>query len=160
MNTKSKQRGVVLIEVVIASSILVIIASGLVAANIVYIKTASFTLSSTKATLLAQEGVEAVKYIRTSGWDTSVGALSTGSKHYLSFATSTFWTTTTTEEIFDEKFYRSFVVEDVLRDVNDDIASSGTLDPNTKKLTVGVSWFGNTGTTTKEIETYITNFLE
>jgi len=159
MKNRSKESGVVLVEAIVVASILLIVATGLIFANIAYITSASFTLSSTKATFLAQEGVEVVKYIRTSGWEDGIENLTDGTTYYLSFS-PTAWATTTTQEIVDGKFYRSFVVEEVLRDVNDDIASSGTADSNTKKLTVDVSWLGKTGTTTRTIQTYITNFLE
>ena len=155
-----RQKGIVMIEVVIVVSILGVVTVGLIFANIIYLKTASFTLASTKATLLAQEGVEAVKYIRSGGWDTKIGALTSGETYYLSFSTSTMWSSTTTEEVIDGRFFRSFVIEDVDRDADDDIASVGTNDPYTKNLTVSVSWPGATGTTTKQIETYITNFIE
>jgi len=156
MKSRSKQKGIVLVEVVVVVSILLIIITGLIFANIAYIKSASYTLKSTKATFLAQEGVEAVKYLRSFGWDTlpSVGVI-----QYLTFDTTAGWTATTSEEKIGD-FYRYFILENVNRDGNDDIASSGTLDPNTKKLTINVSWPGATGTTTREIQTYITNFLE
>ena len=159
MEKRATQKGIVLIEVVIVVAILLMVATGLIFANVVYIKTGSFTLSSTKATLLAQEGVEAVKYIRTSGWDSNIDSLTTGTTYYLAFEPSA-WSATSTEEVIDGKFFRSFVLDNVDRDSDSDIASSGTLDSNTKKLTVSVSWVGMTGTTTKQIETYITNFLE
>lgn len=157
---KKNHKGIVMIEVVIVVSILGIVTVGLIFANIIYLKTASFTLASTKATLLAQEGVEAVKYIRSGGWDTKIGTLTSGATYYLSFSTSTMWSSTTTEEVIDGRFLRSFVIEDVDRDADDDIAQTGTNDPDTKSLTVSVSWPGATGTTTKQIETYITNFIE
>jgi len=51
------------------------------------------------------------------------------------------------------------VVEDVGRDGNDDIvASGGTPDPNTKKVTATVSWTESTQSKQVVLTTYITNF--
>lgn len=151
-------KGIVLTEVVVVVSILLLIITSLIFANVTYLKTSSYILKSTEATFLAQEGIEAVKYIRSSGWENITG-LSTGDKHYLSYATTTGWSATSTPE-FVGVFSRSFSLEKGYRDSDQDIATSGTEDPNTRKLTVSVVWNGVTGTSTKEISTYITNFLE
>lgn len=158
MYSDDTQKGIVLIEVVIAAAILLIISTGLIFANIAYIKSSSYTLASTKATFLAQEGVEAVKYIRSSGWE-EFTTIPEDTPQYLSFTPSA-WATTTPEEVIDGKFYRSFVVESVSRDANDDITTTGTDDPNSKKVTVNVSWRATTGTTTHAVATYITNLFD
>ena len=52
---------------------------------------------------------------------------------------------------------RDAQVNSVNRDINDDISTTGTLDPGTLKITSEVSWFDRGGTTTKVFETYITD---
>ena len=66
-------------------------------------------------------------------------------------------TTITPQEIDD--FTRSFKIGDVYRDVNDDIADSGTLDPGTKKFDFEISWTDSRGTSRRALSTYFTDFF-
>jgi len=65
---------------------------------------------------------------------------------------------TTTPEIVDGVFWRTVRVYEVMRDMNDDIVSSGgTIDPDTLLLRSDVSWDWRGATSTTGYSAYITN---
>ncbi|MCA9363811.1 hypothetical protein KC727_01170 [Candidatus Kaiserbacteria bacterium] len=91
----------------------------------------------TQALYLAEEGLEMVKFIRDVEWDTIAG-LTDGATYYLSVSGVSVVVSGTPETI--GIFSRSFVVEPVERNADDDIVASGTDDDDSKYVTVTVSW--------------------
>jgi len=153
----SLKRGVSLVEVLIGAFILTIFVTALVIAFQSFLTHSFATVPETQATFLAEEGIEAVKMIRDSGWS-NITALTAGTPYYLHFGTD--WTASPTEE-YVGIFQRTFIIENVGRNASKDIVvSGGTDDSNTKKITVNVSWSKNSATSTKSIATYITNIHE
>ena len=153
------KKGMSLVEVLVAIFIFTIILSSLILISNMYLSGAGDNLKITQAAYLAEEGIEAVKTIRDSGW-ANISSLNSGQTYYLYFNTVS-WQATTTK-IYSDSFLRSFILEDVKRDPSTkDISDSGVFDSNdkTKKLTVFVSWPGKTGTTTKSLKTYITDIV-
>ncbi|MCI5108291.1 MAG: prepilin-type N-terminal cleavage/methylation domain-containing protein [Candidatus Pacebacteria bacterium] len=145
MNTN---RGISLIELLIGASILTIVMVALVVVFQSFLVNSFTSVEKVQGALLAEEGIEAVKSIRDNDW----GNLSDGT-HYLTFSSD--WSFTETPETIGI-FSRTVLIEGAYRDVADDLASSGTSDPDTKKITVTVNWSAGTET----IETYITNIHE
>lgn len=107
---------------------------------------------------LLEEGVEALKIFRDLSYTNNFSKLSTSTPYYYQWA-GTNWATSTTNILIDGKFERSFTLADVQRDANSDISSVGAYDPDTKLATVSVSWSDASGTTTRSIQTYITNIF-
>lgn len=161
MNKKTSKykEGFGLLEVVIGITIISISIFSLIAVAQITSRVSNQNSRSIKASFLLEEGLEAVKTIRDSGWTANIDSLSIGTDYYLEF-NGTNWQTTGSNVFIDNVFERKFVVGDVYRDANDDIVSAGTLDLNAKKLTVFVSWRERSATTTKNISTYITNFFD
>ncbi|MDD4803790.1 MAG: hypothetical protein PHN69_01320 [Candidatus Pacebacteria bacterium] len=163
MNKKTKEKlnikkGIGLVEVLVAVFIFTIILSSLILISNMYLSGAGDNLKLTQAAYLAEEGVEAVKVIRDNSW-TNISDITPGQSHYLYFSTaSSTWQATTTI-IHTDDFIRSFILEEVKRNIDGDISDSGDIDLKTKKLTVSVSWFGKTGETTKSLKTYITDIV-
>ncbi len=151
-------RGFGLIEMIIGSAIL----------SIALLSVSNFFRSTNRASTLTQaavqgdylleEGIETVKLFRDAGYASGLGKLSTTTNYYFSW-NGTSWATTTVDTLIDGKFERKLAVTDVKRDVNSDTASSGTYDPDTKLVTVSVSWRDYMGTTTRSIQTYVTNIF-
>ncbi len=112
-----------------------------------------------KGSFLLEEGLETMRFMRDGGWDANIATLSTTSVYQL-YWTGTTWQATTTPQVIDGLFYRTLSISDVRRDGNDDIASVGTYDPNTKRIDVSVAWLARTGTTTKTASTYLTDLFE
>lgn len=152
-------RGSLLVEVVIGAAIILVLILSLSAAFTVYLKTALLDTHKIQATSLAEEGLEAMRFIRDSGWS-NLTAFPVGSPVYLDF-TGTSWvaTTSVSKMYIDSVFVRTVTVDQVLRDSGNKIASSGTVDANTKKITVSVSWREGDATSTKTLATYLTNIF-
>lgn len=148
----NKKYGMSLVEVVIAAAIILLISAALVAGNLAYIKTASINLKTTKAIYLLEEGVEVVNYLKNQSWN-NLGSVGT---NYFLFWTGSAWVATTSPIVIDQLYTRKFLTETVNRDVNQDIVTvGGTLDINTRKLTVTVDWLSNNGQETKSLISYV-----
>lgn len=87
-----------------------------------------------EALLYAEEGMEAVRNIRDRNYLDLVAGT-----YGLSFTADT-WSLVAAPETIDAYYQRTVLIEDVYRDGAGDIAASGTLDPETKKITVSVTW--------------------
>lgn len=155
---KCHSKGFGLIEIVIGSTILTV---SLIAISTYFQKSLQLSQDSRKtvqASFLLEEGVEVAKFFRDTSWQ-NISGLTAGTSYYLQFD-GTKWATTSSNVFVDGVFERKLIIDNVARDANDDIVSSGgTDDPDTKKATVSVSWLGRNGTTTKSISTYVTNIF-
>lgn len=125
---------------------------------VLYVKISFSNPSVFQASFLAEEGVEAVKFMRDSSWTTNIAPLSTAIYYTLIFDGTT-WGVTTTPYLIDNQFDRRVSVTDVFRDISGDIASGGTPDLNTKQVLVEVSWLKDNSTTTRKITTYVSNIF-
>lgn len=112
------------------------------------------SLQETQANFLLEEGSEVVRSFRDGGW-VNISNLSTTTTYYLAYGST--WATTTTASTIDNIFTRTITVSDVKRDVNDDIAASGTSDSGTKKISVALSWSNGIATSTKTVQFYLTD---
>lgn len=150
-------KGLSLVEVVIATSIIVAAFLSLVAVYNIYLSRTKINIQNLKAVYLAEEGIEAVKYLRDQSWSTNIVTLNTSTNYYFAFENG-YWKATTTNTFIDNTYERKFILQNVNRDVTDDIVSNGgTVDSGTRLLTVSVSWFYKGATTTKSIATYVTD---
>lgn len=119
------------------------------------------TTRSIQSGFLLEEGIEAVKILRDTSWATNIKPLTPGIKYYLLWTGST-WSTTTQPQVIETVFTRSFTLSSVNRDGSDNIvASGGSPDAGTMKVVVDVAWTSkaNRATSTKSVETYITNLF-
>jgi len=154
-----KSFGFSLVEVVVAVSIAAISILSVWKVYNLFIKISISNPSLFQASFLAEEGVEALKFMRDSGWSSNITPLSSSVPYTLVFNGSK-WTTTTSVVYIDNKFDRRLIVSDVYRDVFGNIGETGSLDPDRKKVLVTVSWKKDTSTTTKEITTYVSNIFK
>ncbi len=153
----SFKKGVSLVEVVIAASIISIATVTLFASFGLIQSFALRNTNSIKAALLLEQGAEELRLMRDASWTTYISPISSGTTYRFATSTAT-WTATTTVLLIDNKFDRSFVLSDVYRDSNYSVVSSGgTLDTGSKKITISVAWREGNATTTKTLETYLFN---
>jgi hypothetical protein len=152
-------KGFGMVEAVISVSIaasFILILSG---ANFAYSTLAYGQSNKIQASFLAEEAIEAVKFLRDESWDTNIAPLTPNTNYFPTF-TGTDWTldiATSTIGIFERKV----VFQSVFRDANDNIvASGGTVDPDSRLLTVTVSWQEKGNTYTKVLFAYITDLFE
>ena len=156
------KRGTGLVEILVAVFIFTVVLGSLIYASNLYLSGAGDNLKSAKAAYLAQEGIEAVRIMRDASWTNISQLTASTTTYYFSWNTSSTtnktWATTTIATTTDS-FTRTFKVYSVYRDANGRIVTSGTLDANTRKVTVSVAWLSKIGTTTKSISTYLANIL-
>ena len=153
----NKGRGFGLIEVVFGSAIISLTLFGILSVAKNSLRVTDYALRSAQSGYLILEGAEAVRAMRDVNW-INISGLTTATTYYLTFSTETNrFATTSVNTLVDGIFERSFTLADVFRNGSDDIASSGTNDPGTKKITVNVSWFNRNSTTTKTVDFYLTN---
>ena len=135
-------KGLSLVEVVIASAIILAAVLVLLGVHSLYLKVALSNSNTVKAAYLAEEGIENVRFLRDSGWTTNISNL-----------------TSTTTSV--DGFVRVVTLATVRRDASGDIVTSGgSIDANTKLVTSSISWWSVTATTTKSISTYLTDIYD
>lgn len=162
---KFRNNGFTLIEVLIACFIISVTTLTLMSAASKGIELSSRALRQAQASMITEEGVEAVKAIRDADWS-NISSLTLNTNYYLSFNTgSNTWSLSTTPSVnpatpIDGRFTRAIVFSAVYRDGNDDIVASGsTPDSGTKRVTVSTSWQSSGETISKDIVFYISDIF-
>lgn len=153
--SKNRKTGLALVEVVIGTAI---ISAAILAASTAYSTYVSYALRhqrSVQAIYLIGEEIEAVTFLRDKGWTENIATLSNDVTYYIIW--DSYWKATTTPQYVDGQFLRMFSLSAVYRDGQDRIASSGTLDPDTRLVTASISYVDGKATTTDTMSTYITN---
>lgn len=152
-----------LVEIVIASAIISVSIFSLSAMAVIGSRLQSQSLEKIRANFLAEEGIEAMRFLRDKSWNTNLAPLNPGTNYYLSFASSTSrWSVgSVAVPRIDSFFERTITVESVFRDSNDDIVLlGGTNDPDTKKITGIVSWQERNATSTAQLSTYLSDTFD
>ena len=156
-NQSTTRRGVTSLEVVMAVSIAGVIIA--YAGNVIaqFVSSARDVTSQTQALYLAEEGLELIRFIRDEDWS-DITSLPLATTRYLNITATDIEPSTSPEIIGD--FTRSFQVTNVYRNSStDDIVASTTggsvADPDSKYVTVSVSW--DTPTTTVSLTSILTN---
>jgi type II secretory pathway pseudopilin PulG len=129
--------GVTAVEMLVGMSILAVMFTAVSFSIMQFINTGRNVAERTQALFLAEEAIEMVRYIRDAEWE-HIEELNDGTTYYLAVTGGTIGTTTVPEVIGE--YTRSFVIESVERNANDDIVVSGTPDPSSKYVTATVSW--------------------
>ncbi len=161
---KRHDRGIGLVEVVIGAAIVSASLVGIIQAFSLYVQAGFEGTNRVKATALAEEGIEATRFLRDQGFS-SFAALTTGTPYRLSFASNT-WQATTSNTFIDGKFDRVVVIDSAYRRTSDqDIVASTSpdtkaLDANARKITVTVSWMARAATSSVVLSTYMTDLFD
>src|SRR3989344_2907801 len=152
------KNGFGLLEIVIAVSIISGTIFSLSYVFIISHRLEAISSDKVRANFLAEEGLEAMRFLRDKSWNTNLSGLSVDTTYYLSFATTTStWSVVTNgPALIDGLYMRTINVAAVERDASDDIVSSGgTVDPDSKKISVTMAWSGRGATSTVTISTYL-----
>jgi len=146
--------GLSILELVVAVAVITIFLSAIVFSFNSFLKLSSYNIKRVKAIYLAEETIEAVRFLKTADWESNIAPLNSGQDYFLNFTGAT-WQIVSAGNMIGE-FERKFMLQDVLRDVAGRIVEQGgNLDSETKKLTASVSWLSSNATTTKSVVTYI-----
>lgn len=154
--------GMSLVEVVVGVSIITLVLALSIAGTSHFFSVGKKTVDRVAATYLAQEGVEAVRFMRDANW-AQITALPVNTPQYIAVGTSTI-TSTTTPEIING-FARTLFIRDVYRATSgDDIVASTSavgkaLDPGTKLVEVTVSATNGSGVSVM-LGAYLTNLRD
>lgn len=156
----NNKKGFTLIEVLVACSIMSLITISVMSAATKGIELSSRSLRQVQASLLLEEGAEAVKAIRDNNWST-ISNLNVDTNYYLSFDvnTNTWVLLDNPVEVIDGIFTRVVVFSEVYRNNNDDISESGNLDEGSKRVKVTVSWTSSGNLISKNINFYLINIF-
>ena len=111
-----------------------------------------------QASFLLEEGAEAMRILRDNDWDNidSV-ALSISATYYIDFTGGTWALATIVSPV--GIFTRTVTVGDVYRDANDDIATSGTLDSQTRLINIEVAWSNGAKALNKKLSFYLSDIF-
>ncbi len=157
---RSRGRGFGLVEVVVGAAIIAGLVVGGASALARLTRTAQVTWQESRASWWLEEGAEAVRWWRDAAW-ANVSDLQPGTRYYLTWSGSNFATSTTATPL-NPIFTRWLETAEVYRDGNGDVVSSGgTLDPETRFITLAVEWSDFTGgLRTKNLSFYLTNLFD
>ncbi len=105
--------------------------------------------------LLAEDGIEAMRALRDESWANNIDAHDEGTDHYISLESGK-WKIGDTAVPPVGQYSRFVVIEPVLRNAQDKISASGTADPGTRKVAVRVT----KDTRTVSLVSYLTDFQQ
>lgn len=154
------QKGIGLIEIIIAIAILSLAFFSIFQTSIFYLRAMGKIEKELKGGYLTQEAVEAVRSFRkekTWSGPNGVNSLTAGANYFPQY-TAGEWLMISGEETIDGIYTRRAVLDRVSRDANDDIESvfnPANEDINTRKITAETSW--DSGAKKVDLVTYITN---
>jgi Tfp pilus assembly protein PilV len=152
--------GFSLLEIFITIAIAVILIPGAYAMMSASIRLTTTSLHDVEAAFLSDEGAEAVRMIRNEGWTANIANKIYGTTYYPVLSGSSWSLTTANPGLINNRYTRTVVFASVSRDVNGDIVSSGgTLDPDTRQITVTTSWSERGHAKSVVVQAYITNYF-
>ncbi len=148
-----------MVEILITSAIILLTVLTLLGTHALYLRSALANTDSLKATYLAQEGLEAARFLRDVSWENQIEGRALGTNYYAGLVSGAWALSTTVSSI--ENFSRTIVFNQVGRNASGDIvANGGTVDPNTKLVTATVSWSQNGSQKSVSLSTYLTNLYD
>lgn len=123
-----------LVEILLGLAIFAVFSAGVFYLSIDSLDTNIKHQNENEALLYAQEGLEAARMIRNKNFTYLVNG------EYGLSSTGSTWDFITSPETINDFYTRTITVEDAYRDENGNIAESGTVDTNVKKITSRVDW--------------------
>ena len=139
MNNRTCLRGVGVIEIIAATAIAAIFFTAMYELLIFSLRTVDKGVRQVEATYLSQEGVEAVRFMKNETWATNIAPLVNGTTYYPVISGNEWTLSTTNPGPINGVYTRTAIFEAVNRDASDDISAVGTLDSDTRNLTVRVA---------------------
>lgn len=136
----SSSKGISIVEIIIAAGIIAVSIVGIVGAIQIYLTIVYQNAREAQAVLLLDETAEALQYMRDSGYQTYIGSRTLG-ESYSVFWNGTGYELATSTISLTYDMTRTVVFEEVRRDGSDQITESGgTIDEDTRKAVVTISW--------------------
>ena len=157
------KKGISLIEILVAVSIIAVTLTSLLGLASFSLKTTMLVKETNQANNIAQEMMEQIRNLRDgTSWNVDgVGTLTAGINYYIQkVGDPAQWQALSgTETVYG--FTKKAVFENVMRDGSDNIVEAGGInDADTRKVTVTVSWQERGRTHSTELITYLTNWRQ
>lgn len=155
MKQVNLQKGFTVVEIILSVIVFFIFSSGAVAIVLQGLDANRLGREQTIATEYATEGLEAVWSIKNQSYSSLISTPSAG----LARSIAGTWLFSGTSNVLN-KYTRTITIADVQRDGSGNIvASGGTNDPDTRKITSTVSWSVTPGRNDSVVlSTYLTNW--
>jgi len=148
-----KNRGFTVIEILVAIFIIGLTLTSLFSLYGISLKTTTQNKNKIAALNLASENLEITRAIRDDNWN-NIASLTMGTNYHLNKNDSNKWIFIQGAET-QKGFTRKVIIDNVSRDTNDNIVTSGGVnDLNTKKITSITTWQDQNITLTA----YLTNW--
>lgn len=148
-----KETGQNLIEVMLALALFLILIGGSAILAFRYLKTFQAVHDLTEVQSVVKESFEAVQGVVYQNWS----SLQDG--NYGLSSASGQWQLQSSPDTIDNKYIRTVTVSSVVRDASCQIiAAGGTADPDTKLVTVNISWPDEGLTQNKSFQQYFTSW--
>jgi len=157
LSNKKNQKGSLLVEIVIVAGIIVGSLVAILGLAAFFLTTSQIVQQTSQATALAQETLEIARNVRDgAGW---AAIITGGPYHPEQSGSPAAWILASGAEVVGN-FTRQIMFEGVYRDASDNISSSGTLDPDTIKAIVQVTWQERERNHQVEFSAYFTNWQQ
>jgi hypothetical protein len=155
-----KRFGFGLVEIIVGAAIFTTSIIGLTLIARFTLESSRTYLHSVQAGLLLEEGIEAVKIIRDTGWSANIATQPLATDLYLILSGGTWDLTAAPQPQIDGIFDRTIQINEVRRDsgTDDIVSSGGTIDSDTLSVTIYVSWQDRTAHS-ETVTAYITNLF-
>jgi type II secretory pathway pseudopilin PulG len=135
-------RGVTVVEVMVSLFIMLLVFTFVGQTFTLFFRAQERALQHTQALFFAEEGIEILKYIRDDDW-MEIDSRTVGTRYYLSVASTTVGITTT-PEVIDGRYTRSFILRSGYRSASNDLvpstASGASIDGDTYIVESYVAW--------------------
>lgn len=133
-------KGMSIVEIVIASAIIAVCVTGIVGAIQIYLKIVYQNSRQSQAVLLLSEAAEALQFLKDESYSAQISNKTPGTNYYLLWNGSDYELKTTPVSL-PFGIVRKINFEEVRRDSTDQIVSSGgTVDSQTKKAIIEITW--------------------
>lgn len=137
---KYSTKGLSIVEIIIASAIIAVCITGIVGAIQIYLKIVHQNAREAQAVLLLDETSEALQYLRDQSYDTYIFQPVLNTTHTIMW-NGTGYELSTSTILLPYDMTRTVSFQEIRRDSSDDIVSSGgTVDPDTRKAVITISW--------------------
>jgi hypothetical protein len=139
-------RGLSVIEIIVAAAIIVTLVTGAAGAWQLNLRLSNSGIQQSQAAIIVEETAEILQLLRDDSWSRHISPLSLNTTYQLAWSNNKY-SITQAQTLIQNSYVRTITLASVNRDSNDNItASGGTLDVNTKKVTVSVFLVGATST--------------
>lgn len=135
-----KQKGISIVEIIVAAGILGVVVVGISGAIQIYLKIVYQNTRETQAVILLDETAEALQYLRDVSYSSNFETIDEN-EEYTIFWNGTGYELGTSPITLPYDMTRTITFEDVVRDGSDQIVESGgSDDPDTKKALITITW--------------------